>query len=228
MCQSFIFSAILTSVISASAFAQSNPYEYLQRGMEMRSDSLMQNFFEAWFDSSNVIRKQAISNLERDAEDVVMTIWNPSYYSTFVLGLPKDSSHPRYLPPYIVLPHIIRIYSNAYRNIPVDSLQGIFPSSLFGSKVLFYNQRFINETRKFLMRRNLDDTGNQEYLEKFVTVSCHMGGCSVIGSPTIGSIVFRDNTAIVDFSLGGEGFEVTLLKASGKWKVVKREMKWIE
>ncbi|HZK76978.1 MAG TPA: hypothetical protein VFD13_08730, partial [Candidatus Kapabacteria bacterium] len=179
----FLISILLAPADLSQCFAQTEPFDALRNGMQFHSDSLMHEFFEAWFQSSEAIRKKPVSALQMEAEELVETMWNPANYHALLWGWTADSIAPRQPPPYLVVWPVIKIYTDAGASLPMDSLENMLPSMLYDSKTLLYNGPFINSIWKLLNRRNPNHNADQEYLSKFVTISCHMGGCGVLGEP---------------------------------------------
>jgi hypothetical protein len=214
MLRHFVISVVLASAMASCCLAQEkkDPFEALKKGVQGRSDSLMSIFFEAWYKASDSVRKEPTTSLEKEAESIV----------ELLLAQPK-----RTLPPFIVLSPKIEIYSDTHPGYIVDYLENMYPRKLFGSKTLFYSEKYIEATEPYLR-----GIGNPDgiYICKFTAMSCHMGGCGVSLEPVITSIRFSENdtVAYVQAAMREAGWDISLSKTNGKWKEIKRSMTWVE
>jgi len=216
MLRRFIISVVLASAMASSCIAQqkNDPFEALKKGVQNRSDSLMNIFFEVWLKSSDSVRKKPTTPLQKEAESIVELLLDPA-------------QRQGTLPPFIVLSPKIQIYSDTRPGYIVDYLENMYPRKLFGSKTLFYNEEYIEATNPYVRDLRSPD---RSYVAKFTAMSCHEGGCGVSFEPAITSIRFSENdtVAYVQAAMREAGWNITLSKTNGKWKEIKRQMTWIE
>jgi hypothetical protein len=224
---------VLALTPTSRASQNGDPFETLREGMERHSDSLMIQFFESWFKASGPLRKEPVTDLQKEAEAVVETMWNPVNHHTLLWGWTADSIIPPAFPPYIVLGSSVQIFTDSSKSFPIDSLESMFPCKLFGAKTLIVNKnnkQYQDSINRDIRRMRREDHEITNYLSKFVSISRGMAGSFAVLQPSISSISLLDNckTAVVSYWMANQGCDGTLHKVNGKWQIIKREMKWIE
>ena len=241
-----IINVFLLHVPTLTAQQSNVPASILREAIDTHSDALMRKFFESWSYASNAIRKKAQTSVQREAEAIFEAAWNPTEFHRLVWGWTADTIPTRLLPPYIViLPSVqIRSYkvsSDSIRAatrkiiyeeepesnpVPFDSLYYMAPAHLHGAKTLFYLDEYLETLDKYMRGSDSNSKANTAFIGKYVSLSCHMGGCGAIGSPEISSIIINSKRtrADVPYRLGEKGGDASLSKIKGKWHVTSASM----
>jgi hypothetical protein len=209
-----VFAFLIIAAMPTCSMAQQNPFDALRDGMKLHSDSLVRVFFESWFRISEVQRKEPATVLQKEGEEIVE-----------FLSINLTENHKSFAP-YILINPIVKIYFDTSQR-PEDSLQNMFPEKFLGSKTLVYNKKYVDAIERYLLGWQNKE---REEVSKFTALSCHEGGCGVMFEPVISSIRFsqKNQTALVRSAMNERGWDITLSKADGQWKIIGRMMKWIE
>ncbi len=223
----FLLSAILLFVLAPASQSGKigDPFEALREGMLKHSDSRMQVFFESWFQLSKPLRKKPKTHLQKEAEVVLETIWNPANRHTLSWGWDADSITHQSLPPFIVLWPSVQIFNDSDAK-PTDSLVDMFPTMLHGATTLVYDETYVASLNKYLRYDSEHREENQNYISKFTSFSCHLSGCGVRGEPIISSIAFKKDRheALVHLWMEEMEISTTLRKDHLKWKILGRQI----
>ncbi|HET6400542.1 MAG TPA: hypothetical protein VFH95_04005 [Candidatus Kapabacteria bacterium] len=246
-----IFLSLLLPVSSMDAQGLNEPSTILHRAIETHSDRLMRKFFESWAHASDALRRNAETPAQRDAEAIFSAVWSPKEFHRLAWGWTADTIPSRSLPPYIVILSSVqmrayKISSDSLRAtvrkvvyedepesdpVPFDSLYFMAPPHLYGAKTLFYLEGYLNALDKYMRGWDSNSKANMAFISKYVSLSCHMGGCGAIGVPEITSIIIntKRDRADVPYRLGEHGGTASLSKTNGKWRVTSASMaSWIE
>ena len=199
---------------------RADPFVTLRKGIETRSDKLMREFFEAWLRASDKLRKKPANKLQSEAEAVFEAVWNPADRGAIEWGTGSNMKAPS-LPPYIVFLPSIKVFANSYDTVASDSLLFAVPKRMHGSKTLAYIESYVDSLHWYMSFRS-NNHENENFIAKYVSISCHMMGCTAVGEPAIGFIRFRGNTeAVVPYWISMHGAEATLNKINSKWRVTR-------